>query len=107
MEQIELEKEIEQVKRTIQLQKLRFLKDDKIEIDFRIAGDVSVIKIPPMLLIPLVENAFKLGISLIKKSFIKLNLQVKEQYLHFHIINTIHRKKTMIMKLNQDWVWRM
>ena len=93
VEQIELKKEVEQVKRLIELQKLRFLKEDKIEIDFRIEGDVSVIKIPPMLLIPFVENSFKHGISLSKKSFIKLNLQVNEQYLHFQIMNTIHRKK--------------
>ena len=46
-----------------------------------------------MLLIPFVENAFKHGISLSKKSFIKLNLQVNEQYLKFRIENTIHRKK--------------
>lgn len=93
VEQIELEKEVEQIKRLIDLQKLRFLLEDDIDIDFQVKGNITELKIPPMLLIPFVENAFKHGISLSKKSFIKIDLKVKEQYLHFHIINTIHRKK--------------
>lgn len=93
VEQIELEKEVEQIKRLIDLQKLRFLLEDDIDIDFQVKGNITELKIPPMLLIPFVENAFKHGISLSKKSFIKIDLKIKEQYLHFHIINTIHRKK--------------
>jgi len=90
---IGLEKEIEQINRLIELQKLRFSEEDDITIDFKTKGDIGRVRIPPMLLIPFVENSFKHGISLEKPSFIYIDLSVESNNLEFSVRNSIHSVK--------------
>lgn len=90
VERIDLDKEVEQVRRLIELQKLRFSEEDDIDIDFLIVGDTGKIQIPPMLLIPFVENAFKHGISLDKASFVHIVLKAQDERLEFSIKNSTH-----------------
>jgi two-component system LytT family sensor kinase len=92
VEKISLEKEVHQINRLIELQKLRFAKDDDIQIDITIAGEAVNVQIPPMLLIPFVENAFKHGISLATPSFVRIHLNVDENRLKFSISNSKHSK---------------
>lgn len=92
-DQVDLEKEIEQINRLIKLQKLRFAADDKVDIDFRVEGDPKAVKIPPMLLIPFVENSFKHGISLDRPSFIKIALNAQKGHLEFSIKNSLHGQR--------------
>jgi LytS/YehU family sensor histidine kinase len=87
---ISLEKEIQQINRLIELQKLRFAKDDDIQIDFSIDGEAEKVQIPPMLLIPFVENAFKHGISLSAPSFVRIHLNADEDMLEFSVNNSKH-----------------
>lgn len=87
---IDLEKEMHQIEQLIRLQKLRFSEDDNISIGFQIEGNIKPLQIPPMLLIPFVENAFKHGFSLNKPSFIKINLRTDELKLYFSVENSIH-----------------
>jgi len=87
---IDLDKEIEQVRRLIELQKLRFSPDDDIDIDFLIVGKTEKIQIPPMLLIPFVENAFKHGISLDEASFVHIVLKAQDERLEFSVKNSSH-----------------
>lgn len=89
VETILLDKEIEQIKSLIKLQRLRFSVDDDIVIDFNIEGDPENIRIPPLILLPFVENAFKHGISLVKNSFIKINLKIHTSSLDFSVINSL------------------
>ena len=90
VDRISLEKELEQIKRLIALQKLRFSKEDDLRIDFEVKGDTARAQIPPMLFIPFVENAFKHGISLQAPSFIKINLEVLKESLKLTVINSVH-----------------
>lgn len=92
VELISLEKEIQQINRLIELQKLRFTKDDDIQIDFAIDGEAVNVQIPPMLLIPFVENAFKHGISLVAPSFVRIHLNVDEDKLEFSVSNSKHSR---------------
>jgi two-component system LytT family sensor kinase len=92
VEFINLEKEIRQINRLIELQKLRFAKDDDIQIDFSIDGEVTKVQIPPMLLIPFVENAFKHGISLVAPSFVRIDLNVEKDKLEFSVSNSKHTR---------------
>jgi LytS/YehU family sensor histidine kinase len=46
-----------------------------------------------MLLIPFVENAFKHGISLKEKSWIKINISCDTENLYFDVYNSVHLKK--------------
>lgn len=91
VEKINLTKEIEQINNLIELQKLRFSQEDDIEIKFNINRHPENQEIIPMLLIPFVENAFKHGISLKKKSAIDINLSVNENQLLFSVKNNINR----------------
>lgn len=90
VDRISLNKEIDQIKRLIELQKLRFSKEDKIDIDFKIEGRTKSVLIPPMLMIPFVENAFKHGISLKAPSFIHIQLKVEQEMLQLSIRNSCH-----------------
>ena len=92
VEFISLEKEIQQINRLIELQKLRFTKDDDIAIDFATKGESMNLQIPPMLLIPFVENAFKHGISLASPSFVRIHLNVDVDKLEFRVTNSKHAK---------------
>ncbi|MGB3863082.1 MAG: histidine kinase [Candidatus Aminicenantaceae bacterium] len=92
VELISLEKEIQQINRLIELQKLRFAKDDDIQINFAIDGEAESVQIPPMLLIPFVENAFKHGISLSTPSFVWIHLNVDENMLEFSVSNSKHSR---------------
>lgn len=90
VERISLDKEIDQIKRLIELQKLRFSEEDKIDIDFKIEGQTKSVLIPPMLMIPFVENAFKHGISLKAPSFIHIQLKVEQEILQLSIRNSCY-----------------
>ncbi|MBN1272564.1 MAG: histidine kinase [Candidatus Aminicenantes bacterium] len=93
VDEIHLEKEIQQIERIIDLQKLRFSKEDNITIDFEMEGNVKSIRIPPMLLIPFVENAFKHGISLKFPSFIRIKIKSSaNNAMYFSIRNSIHKQ---------------
>ncbi len=59
---VELKDEIGLVENYIQLEKLRYGK--RLNVDFTVEGNEELIKIPPMVLFMLVENAFKHGSSL-------------------------------------------
>lgn len=90
VDRIELDREIDQIQRLIELHKLRFAEEDDIAIDFKIEGHTGDILIPPMLLIPFVENAFKHGISLKQPSFVRMVIAVRAGSLYFSVENSIH-----------------
>jgi sensor histidine kinase YesM len=90
VDKIDLDKEIDQIQRLIELHKLRFAAEDDIAIDFKIEGKTKDICIPPMLLIPFVENAFKHGISLKQPSFVRMALAAGAGSLHFSVENSVH-----------------
>jgi two-component system LytT family sensor kinase len=90
VETIELEKEVEQIQRIIELQKLRFSSGDSIQIEFTTEGDLMSFRIPPMILIPFVENAFKHGIDISASSFIRIRLSVLNRQMEFSVENSVH-----------------
>ncbi|HEY4148371.1 MAG TPA: histidine kinase [Chitinophagaceae bacterium] len=73
-EKVLLGDEIEYLESYIKLQMLRF--GDDVQLDFRVERNDSNPSIEPMLLIPLVENAFKHGIGLVDQPVIQVHLQV-------------------------------
>lgn len=95
-----LSKEVEYLKNYIDLQKLRFTKGDKIKIEFNVKGDTESFFIDQLILLPLVENAFKHGVSLQSKTEILLNLEIKKSLLSFHVKNTINPSKNK--SINED-----
>ena len=89
---IDMRKEIEYLENYIALQKLRTQSSPGIIIEDNIQGQYCHYQIAPMLLIPFVENAFKHGISLKEKSWIKINLECNETNIFFEVRNSMHRR---------------
>lgn len=82
-----ISKEVEFLKDYLDLQKIRF--DDRLKVDFLVEIDEYKTQITPLLLIPMVENAFKHGASQsTKDSFIKITLKLKSGMLHVQIQNS-------------------
>ncbi len=86
---IELDTEIENLKNYIDLQKIRYGEDTNIE--FNIKGETSGIKIAPLLILPLVENAFKHGLDKnVGKGFIKINIDIsKDRNINIFVKNSL------------------
>lgn len=86
-----LSKEIEFLKSYIDLMKLRIAEDVNINIHFQeISEDI---KIPPLLFISFIENAFKHGISYQHKSFIEIQLKFDLGHIKFNCINSLFKSK--------------
>lgn len=84
-EKVDLGKEVEMMENYIELQKLRA--DDSTRVNFEIKGRLEGRKIAPLLLFPLIENAFKHGVKGVSDSayiHIQLNL---EKGIEFRIVN--------------------
>jgi len=81
--------EIEQLENFIDLQQLRF--GENVDVKTEIKNESPGCMIEPMLLIPFIENAFKHGIDLDKRSWIKIDLNCTATEIHFTVCNSIHR----------------
>jgi two-component system LytT family sensor kinase len=93
-ETIPLAKEVGYITQYIDLQKLRIANRSEIDIQAEFPSDISEdLVILPMLLIPLVENAFKHGISLRHPSWIRIYLKYKSGEINFEIVNSMHRRE--------------
>jgi hypothetical protein len=86
---IELKKEIEFINSFISLMQLRH--SDEVEVTVVIPDQVPDTKIPPMLFISLLENAFKHGVSYPHKSYIYFELRVSSTFLTCIIKNSKHK----------------
>lgn len=89
---IPLHREVEYIQNYIELQLLRTSLSPNISVDYNLAEQLPSKSIAPMLLIPFVENAFKHGISLKNKSWIKVSLQFGQGKLLFDVYNSTHQK---------------
>lgn len=91
-ETVPLEKEWEFLHNYIALQKMRYSATDPIDVRFELNGTASGIRIPPMLLITPVENAFKHGVRLDQPSFVHVTGQVEVQagtpVFHLRVANS-------------------
>ncbi|MEQ9442133.1 MAG: histidine kinase [Cyclobacteriaceae bacterium] len=87
-EKILLSKEVTFIENYIALQKIRFSSKKAIAISFDVSGNSERFYIEPMLFLPIVENAFKHGISYKQKSFVAITLCIGEQDIQFIVENS-------------------
>lgn len=87
---IELKKEIEFIKSFVSLMQLRHSEEVDVKIVF--PGKIPDVKIPPMLFISLLENAFKHGVSYPLKSYIYFEIKLDSTSLFCFIKNSKHNK---------------
>lgn len=91
---VPLRKEIEQMKNLIDLECLRYGK--RLEVAFSVNGDAFQKSIPPLLILPFVENAFKHGVSKnIENSFISIDIDIKDDRLNLRVENSKGEKVPM------------
>jgi hypothetical protein len=84
-EMVPLEKEMEYLKNYLELQQIRF--GGSLTLNFQVRGDTSRKSITPLLIIPLVENAFKYGVSPEEKSEIIIEADCEPSMVRFVISN--------------------
>lgn len=84
-ELVTLSKEIEFMRKYIELMKLRLTDKTEVESSFPVSD--SQIKISPLLFISLIENAFKHGVSASTKSMISIDMAIKGNKVDFTIEN--------------------
>ena len=94
--QTSLKKEVEFIESYITLMQLRFSK--KVIITVELPEEIPDLKIPPMLFISFLENAFKHGVSYQAESFVSFSLQLNENQLYCIIKNSKHSSKENLDK---------
>ncbi|MBU8891210.1 MAG: histidine kinase [Bacteroidales bacterium] len=82
-----LDKEIAMLENYIELEKIRY--GDDLKVDFKVDNASKSVLISPMLLLPLIENAFKHGVSgEINSKWLNINLETNNGNLEFSIENS-------------------
>jgi len=92
MELVPLSKEIDFMKKYIDLMKLRV--SDKTTVNYSFPSEETGIQIAPLLFISLIENAFKHGVSASKESHINITMACDEKTVLFTIENDNFPKRT-------------
>lgn len=85
---IALQQEVDFIHSYVDLMKLRYT--DNIDIQVNISNPLPRIKIPPLLTISFIENAFKYGISYENPSFVHIDIEANETQFNFRIKNSIN-----------------
>ena len=92
VELVPLAKEIDFMKKYIELMKLRL--SDKTTVNYSFPQEESGLKVAPLLFISLIENAFKHGVSSSNTSTIEINMISDSNKISFRIENDNLPKKT-------------
>ncbi len=95
-EQVPLQHNIDFLRNYIDMMQMRY--SDKVDISLDVPDKVASVNLPPLLMIPFLENAFKHGVSYAHHSFIhvKITLDPDLSHLTFTCVNSQHTDdKTM------------
>ena len=83
---VPLSNEFEFIRHYVTLMQLRYT--DKVRITLELPGEVSNRKIPPLILITFIENAFKHGVSYQHESFVEVKVTMEGNKLCFSCRNS-------------------
>lgn len=96
---IAIEQELKIINDYIALEKLRY--DETLSVNFRYEIEDMKQPLPPLLLVPLVENAFKYGVSETReKPFIDIYLSSDKKQLEFIVKNSVEDSTERSIKEN-------
>lgn len=86
----------------IDLMQLRL--SQKVELKIDLPNNETKNKIPPLLFIPFIENAFKHGISYREKSFIHISMQLNNGTIFFNCTNSIGHQTNKPINSNHSGI---
>jgi LytS/YehU family sensor histidine kinase len=86
-EYIAIEQELKLISDYLDLEKLRY--DETLRLNFNYDVEDMKQALPPLLLVPLVENAFKHGVAETRmRPFVDIHLSVRNRWLNFTVKNS-------------------
>ena len=86
-----LKKEVEVIRDYLGLEELRF--GDRIETDLTIVGETNSFSMPPLILLPFIENCFKHGTrNMLERVTIRIILTITDNSLHLQTVNPMPLK---------------
>ena len=84
---VPLKKELDLVATYIHLEKIRY--GDKLRVNYEVKGRTTGKSIPPLLILPFVENSFKHGVSQqLEEMYIEIQLEVKDEKMTLTVENS-------------------
>lgn len=88
-DKIPLSTELEFIENYLELEQIRML--HPLHVDIQVDGEVKDIKIPPMLLMPFIENVFKHGVDKTEQNnVLEANLVARDGRLLYKVVNSLH-----------------
>lgn len=87
---IQLEKEVDYIRNFIELQRLRLA--ENVELICHLDGDYRNLEITPLILISIIENAFKYGLDLDAHSKISISVCIEKGKLILNVENSIAKR---------------
>ncbi len=90
---VPLEREVNLLQNYIDIEQLRLDDTDDTTISFNVESSLKNQQIVPVILLPLVENAFKHGVKPDQKCLVSIKLNVVNNQLNFSIKNTFFEYK--------------
>lgn len=89
---IAIDKELEIIETYISLEKIRY--GSRLEVTYNVSGNTTNKEIPPLILIPFIENTFKHGTSgQTDDAWIHIDIEVSDEFLNLTVENS---KPTLI-----------
>ena len=91
----DIEKDIRFIEHYIALMRIRYT--DAVDVKFSFDGTIPPgAKVPPLLLIVFIENAFKHGVSYNMPSYVHINLSYNEGFACAEVRNSRHKNKNQV-----------
>ncbi len=91
----DIEKDIRFIEHYIALMRIRYT--EAVDVQLQIDGEIPVgTKVPPLLLIVFIENAFKHGVSYNEPSFVHIKLSCNDGVACAEVRNSRHRNKSQV-----------
>ena len=83
---ISLLKSINYLYSYLELEKLRY--GERVQSEINIEGDIDEVEVPPLLLLPFIENCFKHGTKSEGPIIVRVDFAVRDKFLYFSVENS-------------------
>lgn len=95
-ENVSLQRELDFIGNYINLMRIRY--SEQVNIEFWYEDSVPSVRIPPLLFLNFIENAFKYGVDYDRESFVKINFKFSESTVEMIVQNTNHSSRVHAKK---------